>query len=171
VGCVASLLILAHVFPPLSRALCAKRIRLVPSKRFAFASALWSFLPGSLVILLFALTDIDLYQEASQAAEGYQSLFFFAPIILLLFVIYHTIVGYIQTTINQPKFLLALLSSIVVSVPFPLLVALSKSNATQDERMALVITALVIFGFFWLSLFTGSCYQCLKIKGRNVHGK
>jgi ABC-type amino acid transport system permease subunit len=142
----------------------------VPSKRFAFVSALWSFLPGALVILLFALTDIDLYQKTSQAAEGYQSLFFFAPIILLLFVIYHTIVGYIQTTIKQPKFLLALLSSIVASVPFPLLVALSKSNATQDERLALVLTALVIFGLFWLSLFTGSCYQCLKIKGHNQHG-
>ena len=147
-----------------------QKVNSMPSKRFAFASSLWSFLPATLAILLFALTDLDLYHTSAEASQGYQSLFFFTPFILLLFVIYHSIVGYIQSTIKQPKFLLALIASILSAIPFPLLVATSKSAATGDERFELIITALIIFVLFWLSLFAGSCYQWLKIKGLNVQG-
>ncbi|MDM7861648.1 hypothetical protein QTP81_13690 [Alteromonas sp. ASW11-36] len=142
----------------------------MPSKRFAFASSLWSFLPGIVVILLFAFTDLDLYRTESEATESYQSLLFFAPVILILFIIYHSLIGFIQNSVKRPTFLITILSSIIAALPFPLLVAFSKHSATQDERLVLVLTALIIFGLLWLSLFTGSCYQYFKIKGRNLHG-
>lgn len=142
----------------------------MPSKRFAFASSLWSFFPIILVILLFAFTDLTLYHTSSETSQGYHSLFIFTPFILLLFIIYHFTVGFIQTTIKQPKFQLALLAPTLAAIPIPLLIATSKSGAMGDERLALMITALIIFALFWLSLFAGSCYQWLKIKGLNVQG-
>ncbi|WP_299075401.1 hypothetical protein [uncultured Paraglaciecola sp.] len=134
------------------------------SNRFAFASSLWSCVPGILVVVFFAISDIDLYKSVSKANQGYEFLFFIAPIILVLLMLYHTVIGFIQNNLERPKILLTIIASILAALPFPVLLAFSKPDAASEDRVAIFLTAAIIFAIFWLSIFVGSCFQFFKIR-------
>jgi hypothetical protein len=134
------------------------------SKRYAFASSLWSFIPGILIIVFFAISDIDLYKSVPEANQGYEFLFFIAPIILVFLMLYHTVIGFIQSSLERPKILLTIIASILAALPFPVLLAFSKPDAASEDRVAIFLTAAIIFAIVWLSIFVGSCFQFFKIR-------
>jgi len=139
--------------------------------RYAFSSACLSLLLPFFIIIFFGVTDFDLYKTDHEAKLQYQFVFFIFPIFLIFGLIFFTLLGIIQQQLESPRIIISLIATTMISVPVPVLIATAKTGVIGDERIALVVTASIIFTIAFTSSSVGALFQYFKIKKRGNNAR